>query len=78
MATNPNTLLFPIGTKVRYTDVNGGGYKDLSGPFGVVVGYWGSMVEVQFPSEIELLGCYPEELEAVPSVDDNGQYSMEL
>ena len=71
--------LFPIGTKVRYTDVNGDGYKDLSDPFGVVVGhgYSGVMVDVKFLEEGTFL-CYPEELEAVPSVGNNGQYSMEL
>ena len=78
MAINPNTLLFPIDTKVKYTDVNGNGYGGLSDPFGVVVGYWGAMIEVKFPDHYEALGCYPEELEAVASVDDNGQYLMEL
>ncbi len=79
MAVNPNTLLFPIGTKVKYTDVHGNGYQNFSDPFGVVVGYGHSsvMLEVKF-FEDGILLCYPEELEAVASVDDNGQYLMEL
>ena len=77
MAINPITLLFPTGTKVKYTDVHGNGYKGLPDPVGVVVGYWGSMVDVKFFGDCDLF-CYPEELEEVDSVDDNGQYNMEL
>ena len=78
MAINPNTLLFPIDTKVKYTDVNGNGYGDLSDPFGVVVKHGGSLIEVRFPNQCGTLCCYPEELEAVASVDNNGQYLMEF
>lgn len=65
MAVNPNTLKFPIDSVVLYEDTYGNGYTDLLDPVGVVVGYFGSMIEVRFPYEDDVVCCYDYELTVI-------------
>lgn len=69
MAVNPNTLKFPIGSTVLYEDPYGNGYTDLIDPVGVVFGYFGSMIEVRFPYEDDVMCCYDYELAVVTDND---------
>lgn len=75
---NPNTLLFPIGSKVRYSKEPCNGYDSKHGLTGFVSGHGEVGVDVDFGDNDGPWYCYAEELTLVENVDQDGQYRMAL